>query len=72
MCVILYRLGDEVVIIFHRKQPSPGLLPEDGDLDIVYEDEAIIIVDKPAGQSTIPSRDHPVRDNCECGCRKVC
>ena len=28
-------------------------------LTIVYEDDALIIVNKPAGQSTIPSRDHP-------------
>ncbi|MEK4406641.1 RluA family pseudouridine synthase [Sporosarcina sp. FSL K6-6792] len=51
--------GDEVLIIFPSEEPSPGLLPETGDLSIVYEDEALIIVDKPAGQSTIPSRDHP-------------
>jgi 23S rRNA pseudouridine1911/1915/1917 synthase len=51
--------GDEVLIIFPSEEPSSGLLPENGDLSIVYEDEALIIVDKPAGQSTIPSRDHP-------------
>ncbi len=51
--------GDVVVIIFPSEKPSPGLLPESGDLTIVYEDEALIIVNKPAGQSTIPSRDHP-------------
>ena len=51
--------GDEVLIIFPSEEPSPGLVPENGDLSIVYEDEALIIVDKPAGQSTIPSRDHP-------------
>lgn len=53
------QVGDEVVIIFPAEQPSEGLYPEDGALDIIYEDEAILIVNKPAGQSTIPSRDHP-------------
>lgn len=53
------RVGDEVVIIFPPEQLSEGLHPEDGPLDIIYEDEAILILNKPAGQSTIPSRDHP-------------
>ncbi len=60
MCDIHCKSGDEVLIIFPPEEPSPGLLPEIGDLTIVYEDEALIIVNKPAGQSTIPSRDHPV------------
>lgn len=52
--------GDEVTIIFPSEQPSEGLYLENGELTILYEDEAILIVDKPAGQGTIPSRDHPV------------
>lgn len=58
---VRYRLqvGDEVMIIFPPEQPSEGLHPEDGSLDIIYEDEAILILNKSAGQSTIPSRDHP-------------
>lgn len=53
-------LGDEVTIIFPSEQPSEGLYLENGELTILYEDEAILIVDKPAGQGTIPSRDQPV------------
>ena len=53
------RSGDEVEIIFPPEETSAGLLAEEGQLDIVYEDEAIIIINKPPGQSTIPSRDHP-------------
>ncbi len=53
------QMGDEVIVIFPPEQPSEGLRPEDGQLDIIYEDEAIIIVNKPVNQSTIPSRDHP-------------
>lgn len=35
-----------------------GLRPEQMDLDIVFEDETILVVDKPAGMAVIPSRDH--------------
>ncbi|WP_203246015.1 RluA family pseudouridine synthase [Sporosarcina beigongshangi] len=52
-------VGDEVAIIFPPEQPSEGLQPENGVLNIIYEDEALLVLNKPAGQSTIPSRDHP-------------
>lgn len=51
--------GDKVTVYFPPEQPSAGLSPENGKLSIIYEDEAILIVDKPANQATIPSRDHP-------------
>ncbi|MER1984534.1 MAG: RluA family pseudouridine synthase [Solibacillus sp.] len=52
-------VGDEVTIRFPREQVSDGLVAEDEDLQIVYEDEAILVINKPAYQSTIPSREHP-------------
>ncbi|MFC5588645.1 RluA family pseudouridine synthase [Sporosarcina soli] len=55
----LLQKGDLVAVHFPPEQPSAGLQPEEGELSILYEDEAFIIVDKPAGKSTIPSRDHP-------------
>lgn len=51
--------GDAVTVIFPNEQRSAGLTAEEGDLAIIYEDRAVLIVEKPAGQSTIPSRDHP-------------
>lgn len=51
--------ADRVTVIFPPEQCSEGLLAEDGNLTVIYEDEALLIVDKPAGQSTIPSRNHP-------------
>ncbi|MFS0574482.1 RluA family pseudouridine synthase [Sporosarcina sp. 179-K 3D1 HS] len=51
--------GDQVTVIFPEEQTSDGLRPEEGPLSILYEDEALLIIDKPANQSTIPSRDHP-------------
>lgn len=50
---------DKVAIYFPKEVPSAGLCPENGQLDIRYEDETILIINKPAGQATIPSRDHP-------------
>ena len=50
--------GDEVEILFPPEELSSGLIAEDGDLDIIYEDEAILILNKPPGQSTIPSFNH--------------
>jgi 23S rRNA pseudouridine1911/1915/1917 synthase len=52
--------GDAVTVQFPPEEPSIGLVPEIGNLAIVYEDEAILIIDKPAGQGTIPSRDQPI------------
>ena len=54
----LLSVGDEVEIIFPEEELSSGLIAQDGVLDIVYEDEAILILNKPAGQSTIPSFNH--------------
>ena len=51
-------VGDEVEIIFPEEKLSKGLIAQDGFLDIVYEDDAILILNKPAGQSTIPSFNH--------------
>lgn len=54
----LLREGDEVEILFPPEIPSKGLVAEDGDLAIVFEDEAILILDKPPGQSTMTSQNH--------------
>ncbi|HSI67745.1 MAG TPA: RluA family pseudouridine synthase [Planococcus sp. (in: firmicutes)] len=51
--------GDAVTVIFPVEQQSDGLTTQIGDLSIVYEDEALLIVDKMPFQNTIPSREHP-------------
>ncbi|AXH98520.1 RluA family pseudouridine synthase [Sporosarcina sp. PTS2304] len=51
--------GDRVTVLFPPEKISDGLAPEFGALSILYEDETILLLDKPAGQSTIPSRNHP-------------
>ena len=58
---VRYRLGkgDTVSVLFPIEEPSAGLSPEEGELSVVYEDQALLILDKPAGMATIPSRDQP-------------
>jgi 23S rRNA pseudouridine1911/1915/1917 synthase len=50
---------DAVTVIFPNEERGEGLKAEAGPLQIVYEDEALLIVDKPPLQNTIPSREHP-------------
>jgi len=52
-------IGDIVTVIFPSEEVSPGLIRQKGHLEIVYEDAVLLIVNKPSGQSTIPSREHP-------------
>lgn len=50
---------DAVTVIFPKEELGNGLQAEKGRLAIVYEDDALLIVDKPPLQNTIPSREHP-------------
>ncbi|MGN1401533.1 MAG: RluA family pseudouridine synthase [Bacillus sp. (in: firmicutes)] len=51
--------GESVKVLFPEEKPSEGLIPEDLPLRIVYEDQHVLVVDKPAYMNTIPSREHP-------------
>ncbi len=53
------RPGDSVVITFPAEIVSPRLMAEELPLSIVYEDDLLLVVNKPAGMSTIPSHEHP-------------
>jgi 23S rRNA pseudouridine1911/1915/1917 synthase len=58
---VRYRLksGDTLEIIFPAESPSEGLRGENIPLSIVYEDEYVLIINKPPFMNTIPSREHP-------------
>jgi 23S rRNA pseudouridine1911/1915/1917 synthase len=58
---VRYRLktGDRLKIVFPLEQPSEGISPEDIPLSIVYEDSYVMVVNKPGGMNSIPSREHP-------------
>jgi len=56
----LLKAGDEIDVYFPPEEPSAGVKGESIPLNIVYEDEFLLVINKPAGMSTIPSREHPV------------
>lgn len=45
--------GDRLSVDW-TEEPAPGLVPEDIPLDILYEDEAVVVVNKPQGMVTHP------------------
>lgn len=51
--------GDEVVVMFPPESPSTGMVTSDRPIQILYEDDSVLAIDKPAGIATIPSRLHP-------------
>lgn len=51
--------GDAVTVVFPLEELGKGLQAEEGELKIVFEDDSLLIVDKPPLQNTIPSREHP-------------
>ncbi|MBY0144778.1 RluA family pseudouridine synthase [Neobacillus niacini] len=51
--------GEVLTVIFPRENPSEGAAGEKIPLDILFEDQYLLVVNKPAGMSTIPSREHP-------------
>ncbi len=53
----MLEMGDEIWIEIPPAEPLE-LLPEDIDLSILYEDENVVVVDKPAGMVVHPSAGH--------------
>lgn len=58
---VRYKLkqGDRLTVGFPIEEISEGIKSEALPLDILYEDDYLIAVNKSAGMSTIPSREHP-------------
>ncbi|PGM59935.1 RluA family pseudouridine synthase [Bacillus sp. AFS053548] len=50
---------DLVQIYFPIEKPSEELIAEEIPFEIVYEDDAVLVVNKPFGIPSIPSREHP-------------
>lgn len=51
--------SDRVQVFFPIEKPSEDLVAEDIPFEIIYEDDAVLIVNKPFGIPSIPSREHP-------------
>lgn len=58
---VLYKLysDDRLEVVFPEEIISKHVEMEDIPLAIVYEDQDIIVIDKPPFMNTIPSREHP-------------
>ena len=51
--------GDVVLVQFPLENENPHMSGENIPIIVVYEDDDLLVVEKPAGMSTIPSREHP-------------
>ncbi|MED1103041.1 RluA family pseudouridine synthase [Bacillus paramycoides] len=51
--------GEELQVFFPVEERSEGMIAENIPLCIVYEDDAVLVMNKGAYMSTIPSREHP-------------
>ncbi len=51
--------GDKVTVCFPVEKRSEEMVAEDIPLTIIYEDDYVLVVNKPANLPTIPSREHP-------------
>lgn len=52
--------ADYLKLIFPIEIPSKGVPGENIPIDIVYEDDYLLVINKPAEMNTIPSREHPL------------
>lgn len=53
------RPGDEIVVYSHREKKGEHIVPEPVPLNIVYEDDQIMIINKPAGLVVHPASGNP-------------
>ncbi len=53
--------GDRIHVRFPEEQPAQDMHATNGELDILFEDEWLLVVNKPPGMASIPSRLHPER-----------
>ena len=51
------QVGDEVVVRVPSEMPAP-VVPENIPLDVIYEDDALLVVNKPAGMVVHPAYGH--------------
>ncbi|MDM5297543.1 RluA family pseudouridine synthase [Bacillus pumilus] len=51
--------GDRLTILFPKEKVSEGLKPSPIPLDILFEDEHVLVLNKKPSMPSIPSREHP-------------
>lgn len=57
----LLRKGDHLIITFNEEK-NAGFMPKNEKIEIIYEDEYFLVLDKPSNLSSQPSRKH-LEDN---------
>ena len=59
-CFVVRQLqpGDRIALVIENGAASPNVFPRPGELDIVYEDEDILVLNKPAPLPVHPSKGH--------------
>lgn len=45
----LIKPGEEILVYSHREPPGDEIVPEEMPLNIVYEDQEVLVIDKPVG-----------------------
>ncbi|EOW9526969.1 RluA family pseudouridine synthase [Bacillus cytotoxicus] len=55
----ILKAGEILQIFFPVEERSEGMVAENIPLSIVYEDDAVLVINKEPYMSTIPSREHP-------------
>lgn len=50
-----FRVTDDDLVRLKLDRPSSGLVPEDGELDILYADADLVVLNKPAGLTVHPA-----------------
>jgi 23S rRNA pseudouridine1911/1915/1917 synthase len=53
------KVGDVILVRVPPPEASPELAPEELPVDILYEDQDILVVNKPAGLTVYPAPGHP-------------
>ncbi|MBM4462430.1 MAG: RluA family pseudouridine synthase [Chloroflexi bacterium] len=53
------KVGDEIIINVPPPSPSPVLIPQGIPLSIIYEDNDLMVVDKPSRMTVYPAPGHP-------------
>lgn len=54
----MMRIGDQLKVQLPKEHPSENIAPFDAPLNILFEDDFLIIVTKPAHQNVAPSKEH--------------
>ncbi|WP_334330195.1 RluA family pseudouridine synthase [Companilactobacillus sp. HBUAS59699] len=50
------KTGDSLLIVLNDEQPSDLIEPMAGQIDVIYEDEYLLVVNKPPGLASLPAK----------------